>query len=148
MFSRVADEDALLISLDVPPNGHGFGYPHWRKKLFKSFARARQRIELVQADSHDLRTPHHIQKLLGDRELDLLFIDGDHSYEGVRKDYELYTPLVRKGGLIVFHDIVPCPPKRRCGVPQFWQEMKQLGQVTEFVSDWGQGGYGIGIMKK
>ncbi len=33
-----------------------------------------------------------------------LLIDGDHSYEGVRDDFELWSPLVAPGGLIVFHD--------------------------------------------
>jgi hypothetical protein len=34
----------------------------------------------------------------------LLFIDGDHRYEGVRRDFEMYSPLVGAGGLIAFHD--------------------------------------------
>ena len=37
--------------------------------------------------------------------LDLLFIDGDHSYDGVRADFELYGRLVRPGGLIALHDV-------------------------------------------
>ncbi len=54
-----------------------------------------------------------IQKLSGDpaaiaaasvREYDLLLIDGDHSYDGVRQDFENYAPLVRKGGIILFDD--------------------------------------------
>lgn len=43
--------------------------------------------------------------------IDILFIDGDHSYKGVIDDYNLYHPRVRKGGLIVFHDIFP----KKCG---------------------------------
>ena len=35
----------------------------------------------------------------------LLFIDGDHSYEGVKKDFEMWSPFVVKGGLIAFHDV-------------------------------------------
>ena len=37
---------------------------------------------------------------------DFLFIDGDHTVEGVTKDFLLYRPLVRKGGVIAFHDIL------------------------------------------
>jgi len=37
--------------------------------------------------------------------IDLLFIDGDHSYQAVKKDVELYFPLLKKGGAIIFHDI-------------------------------------------
>ena len=33
-----------------------------------------------------------------------LLIDADHSYEGVRRDFEAWSPLVAPGGLIVFHD--------------------------------------------
>lgn len=34
----------------------------------------------------------------------ILWIDGDHRYEGVKKDYELYAPFVSEGGIIAFHD--------------------------------------------
>lgn len=37
--------------------------------------------------------------------ISLLFIDGDHSYEGVKKDTLSWEPLVKKGGTIIFHDI-------------------------------------------
>jgi predicted O-methyltransferase YrrM len=59
------------------------------------------KIRLIQGDSHDKET----LKKVSDRKYDLLFIDGDHSFEGVKKDFEMYSPLVRKGGLVAFHDI-------------------------------------------
>ncbi len=37
-------------------------------------------------------------------QVDLLFIDGDHSYEGCRRDVDQYTPLVRPGGYFILHD--------------------------------------------
>lgn len=36
----------------------------------------------------------------------LLFIDGDHSYEGVKNDVDKYTPFVEIGGYVVMHDVV------------------------------------------
>jgi predicted O-methyltransferase YrrM len=36
--------------------------------------------------------------------INFLFIDGDHSIEGCRKDYELYARKIVKGGFIAFHD--------------------------------------------
>jgi len=36
--------------------------------------------------------------------IDLLFIDGDHSYEGVKLDFELYSKLVSPKGVIIIHD--------------------------------------------
>jgi len=37
-------------------------------------------------------------------DIDLLFIDGDHSYEACLADWRAYGPLVRKGGVVAFHD--------------------------------------------
>ena len=42
--------------------------------------------------------------ILGDKKLDMLFIDGDHSFEGVYADYHIYSSFVKKGGIIAFHD--------------------------------------------
>ena len=36
--------------------------------------------------------------------LDFLFIDGDHSYEGVKADWEVYKGFLRPGSIVVFHD--------------------------------------------
>jgi hypothetical protein len=35
---------------------------------------------------------------------DFIFIDGDHTYDGIKKDYELYFDKIKKNGLIFFHD--------------------------------------------
>jgi predicted O-methyltransferase YrrM len=39
-----------------------------------------------------------------DIKIDVLFIDGDHSYEGVKKDFELYSTLMSEKGIIIIHD--------------------------------------------
>jgi len=36
--------------------------------------------------------------------IDLLFIDGNHSYDSVKKDWELYSPLLISGSIVIFHD--------------------------------------------
>jgi len=36
--------------------------------------------------------------------IDFLFIDGDHSYEGVQTDWNLWTPLIGAGGIVALHD--------------------------------------------
>jgi predicted O-methyltransferase YrrM len=40
-----------------------------------------------------------------DGPVELLFIDGDHSYEGVRLDADLWLPKLVEGGLVMFHDV-------------------------------------------
>jgi predicted O-methyltransferase YrrM len=148
LLSRVAAEDALLISADLPEGRFGGGYPKWRGQLIQSFARGRQQVHLLAADSHSPETLRQIQQLLKSNPLDFLLIDGDHRYEGVKADFEMYSPLVRPGGLIAFHDIVPGPSDKVGGVPQFWQELKKTHSVREFVEDWNQKGYGLGLLTK
>lgn len=48
-----------------------------------------------------------------DRSIHLLFIDGDHSYEAVRSDFELFEPRVVSGGVIALHDVGVCAGPRR-----------------------------------
>lgn len=42
--------------------------------------------------------------VLQDIKIDFLFIDGDHTYEGVKKDFDLYSKLLSDNGIIVIHD--------------------------------------------
>ena len=52
-------------------------------------------------DTATLRKAHDLTK---NDPIDALFIDGDHSYEGILADWLLYHPLVKKGGIVGFHD--------------------------------------------
>lgn len=145
-FTRVASEDALLISLDLPGGPFGGGYPERMTSLLESFAVKRQRIHLIRADSHSDYTRKMVEDVLAGQKVDLLFIDGDHTYEGVRRDFEMYSPLVRKGGIIAFHDVCTGPKENVGGVPRFWDEIS-LGRDSESViKDLKQGGFGIGIL--
>jgi predicted O-methyltransferase YrrM len=145
LFTQVATPDALLISLDLPPSP-GCQYPAWREKLYRHFARGRQRIETLRGDSHSQQGLDLVRRQLAGRPLDLLFIDGDHSYDGVKKDFEMFSPLVPPTGIIGFHDIVDGPEIYVGGVPRFWRELKQTRPHLEFVKSWQQGGWGIGVL--
>jgi predicted O-methyltransferase YrrM len=101
-------------------------------------------------------TLRRVATLLGSEKVDLLFVDGDHSYEGVMADFQLYRSWIRPGGLVVFHDIVPAAETGAPtaghrwvgGVPRFWNEIKPQGARSwEFVENWTQGGFGIGVIE-
>jgi predicted O-methyltransferase YrrM len=102
----------------------------------------------LRADSHDAATLQLVQAMVGERGIDVLLIDGDHSYGGVKQDYAAYSPLVREGGLIAFHHIVPGREEYVGGVPSFWQSLSRASDVEEIVEDWEQGGFGIGLLRK
>ncbi len=67
------------------------------------------------------------------RQIDILFIDGDHSYEGVKRDWSLFSPFVQPFGVVIFHDtlwsIRPVAEYQRedMGVPRFVDELRAAG---------------------
>ncbi|MBU0660571.1 class I SAM-dependent methyltransferase [Patescibacteria group bacterium] len=149
LFTRVADASADIYSIDLPGGAFGGGYAFWKKRLYKAFARKEQTIHLIRANSHETKTKERLEKKLKGRQIDVLFIDGDHSYEGVKQDFELYQDLVRPGGLIGFHDVAKHTPERNCHVDQYWQEIKQkYSKQWEFIQKEDQGWGGIGLIQK
>jgi hypothetical protein len=58
----------------------------------------------------------------------------------------MYGPMVRKGGVIAFHDIVDGPSDAVGGVPRFWREARANRRCKEFIQDPRQGGFGIGVL--
>lgn len=124
LFSRVSHPNATIISIDLPGGPFGGGYPKWKTHFYKSFTCSRQRIHLIRGNSHDLSTIEKVEKILAGRKLDFLFIDGDHTYKDVKADFENYSKLVRPGGIIAFHDIVPHPQKPNVKSANFGMKLK------------------------
>jgi predicted O-methyltransferase YrrM len=65
--------------------------------------------------------------------IDILFIDGDHTFEGVRHDFEAFRPWLTARSLVVFHDTLweyePADTPRRpnIGVPQYLEQLRAEG---------------------
>ena len=147
LWSHIAAPNAHLIGLDtkISPEAE-----------FRIRARLGmgQSLHLIQADSHSPASKQQVLDTLNGSKLDFLFIDGDHEYEGVKQDWENYSPLVRGGGVVAFHDIVPDYESRfgrktrydSGGVHQLWGQIKSRCPHQEFVEDPEQNGYGIGVM--
>jgi|SRR5579859_3158479 len=101
--------------------------------------------EVLSLDSHDRWTMVELASRLNGRLVDVLFIDGDHTYEGVSSDFYLYAPLVRPGGLVCLHDICHHPTMPDVGVDRFWCELGgRKREIIEHPDNWG----GIGILEK
>jgi predicted O-methyltransferase YrrM len=147
LWTQAAADDAVLVSVDLPGGRFGGGYPACRAPFYRSFARAQQEINLVRADSHDPATFEEVRDRFGSEPIDFAFIDGDHTYEGARRDYEQYGPLVRPGGIIAFHDILPRPAESGIEVARLWEELRPRYEVREFIgSREGERPIGIGVV--
>lgn len=62
-------------------------------------------------DANTARWAHHIEKCKGSsgeipwqRPIDMLFIDGDHSYEALARDLSRFVPYVKSSGIVALHD--------------------------------------------
>lgn len=145
-FSQALPDVELMIGIDLFVKG--------RYRL-RHFGRPGQRLCYLDGSSHTEAMVSRVRSVLAGRKLDFLFIDGDHSFAGVRKDFLNYRAFVREGGTIAFHDI--CPDYltrygRETGnlagqVPVFWQDLKNLYPHEEFVQSRDQDAFGIGAIR-
>lgn len=63
-----------------------------------------KRMTFLIGDSHSSDIIEQTKQLIGNHDIDLLFIDGAHDYTDTRQDFDNYAPFVQHGGMIVFHD--------------------------------------------
>ncbi|MES2395658.1 MAG: class I SAM-dependent methyltransferase [Bacteroidota bacterium] len=75
-------------------------------------------------------TDVYFNQLSKTAKFDVIFIDADHSYEGVKKDYDNSLNHINKGGLIIFHDVNSdaCP-----GIKRIWSDVKKQYRHWEFI---------------
>lgn len=145
LWSQISDPKATLISIDLPYGKFGGGYHFWKIPFYKSFTRRDQNISLLRCDSHKIPTLKQVKNILNGQKIDFLFIDGDHTELGVTKDFNLYKDLVKKGGIIAFHDIAPHDAKlSACAVDCFWKKIKNKYKSEEIIENISQGWAGIG----
>lgn len=98
---------------------------------------------LIEGDSTSAETIAQVTQRLPNG-VDWLFIDGDHSYNGVLADFNNYAPLLNKGGVLALHDI---NPQAEAQVDRLWQQIQRTGATTrEIIADPNSQGSGIGIV--
>jgi hypothetical protein len=147
IWCALSDPRAVLASIDLPGGIHGGGYPRWKSLVYRRFAQPKQSLHLLRMDSHLSSTRDYLKTMLLPEGIDFLFIDGDHTYEGVKADFEMYSPLVRPGGLVAFHDICIHRSELNCNVDKFWREIRTKYKTWEFIENPNQGVYGIGVLE-
>ena len=116
MWQHMLPEDGIVIAVDFGLAPHS-GCVDW--------ASGSPPIKLITEDSHSPSTILQVQHVVDELgSFDAIFIDGDHSYEGVKADYDNYVPMVRSGGMVAFHDHGHGP------ILKFWNELQVPGKVV------------------
>jgi len=111
-FAKVFRNGTRILALD-DQHINADKYDSWNSK-----------IKYIKADSTD----KNIQKKIKDEwgYFDFIFIDGDHSYEGVKSDWEFALTLYPK--IVALHDITAHPNR---DVLRLWRKIQWKGFVTQ-----------------
>ena len=118
--SRKQYLDMLEMAVDEDPDNARMLY-YYARELFYN----QNKEHFIYGSSVDLDT---INKAKQFGEFDAVFIDGNHSYEYVKLDWQNYSPLVKKGGIVSFHDA--CLDAERYGTPKV---LKEIGNEISLI---------------
>lgn len=117
--------------------GEAFWANHDPKKHFSAF-------DLNKYIKTYVMTSQHFAKKYK-KKYEYIFIDADHSYQGVKNDFKLFWPRLTSGGIMGFHDITlkGLHNGSEYGVWKLWQELKKENQFS-FIN----GDNAIGFIQK
>lgn len=151
LWCQLASSDGKIISVDIPDERISREQIENENRYLAAYAKDGQSTFFIREDSHLDSTEEKVVETLGNEQLDILFIDGDHYLEGVTMDFERYKKYVKKEGLIVFHDIVK-HTVTYSQVDILWNNLKSAyKEWYEFIDEedddrgWGPWG-GIGVL--
>lgn len=104
-FGRLMPKNSKLIAIDLPngPWGH-VNSEISLKSIADTLNSEGYNVELIFGDSKSKEIEDKLVSSLNNQQIDILFIDGDHSLLGVASDINVYTKYVKKDGIVIFHD--------------------------------------------
>jgi cephalosporin hydroxylase len=140
IWAHLASECVITCDLNGSPRFSSF------LESFPPPASTCHVVALV-GDSHSPSFATHVKQELAGRPIDFLFIDGDHTEQGVEQEHKTYGPWVRPGGVIAFHDIVERQPRESNQVQHYWRRIRAQHSTLEFVENRDQTGFGIGVIR-
>jgi len=140
-----ASNPGIRISVDLT---HGeFGTNNFDEKKRNSILSGYPgECYFISGSSQDKSNLMKVEEYLAGKTLDFLFIDGDHTEEGVTKDFLMYKHLVKKDGWIGFHDIKDSQfhHSHNCFVDKLWKKLS--GDKLEYIDN-SNGFGGIGFIQ-
>lgn len=136
-------EGSTGVAVDFP--GGNFGDDESPPILLAAIKRLKAKRRNVSCIFGPSTAPEVYERVKAQAPYDAVFIDGDHRYEAVKRDFELYAPL---GRIVILHDIAaPASVASRTGVrvevPKFWAEIRDKWPNRELVEPGTLMGIGI-----
>lgn len=110
VWEQIVRPNDLVISVDIRDD---------LDRIIWNYKNSDRNIRLISGDTLDKNTTKLVKQSLEGKEVDFLLIDAGHSYECVSNDFVEYSPFVRRGGLIGFHDL-----NDMSNVGKFFDELK------------------------
>lgn len=147
---RSLPKGSVGLAVDLP--GGAWGTERSKLALNHAIFKLRTegyRVNKMFVDSQKRSTLQAVQNVMKLRNLskfDAVLIDGDHRYEGVKRDWELYGDL---SPIVAFHDIVghdqttKTPKRLPVEVPRLWAELREQHQFVEYVDEGSKMGIGV-----
>jgi hypothetical protein len=104
------------------PDKHWGGIGFWRKHDPQVHF---QQIGVEHYITTHVMTTNQFANKINNKKYQYIYVDGDHSYDGVKKDYDLFWSHLSDDGFMAFHDIEAKGylDKGKFGVHTFWQEV-------------------------
>lgn len=122
-------EDGVLFAIDPFPRGR-LGVSFQQSIAHREVGKIRRgKVKWIRAGGREALL---LAEEEGMSSVDFIFIDGDHSFEGLREDWELWAPTIRGGGIVALHDSCSTPERdiETAGSVIFTRE--QILQDTRF----------------
>jgi cephalosporin hydroxylase len=130
LWTRISAPGALIVSIDKPGEVGSVGRP--TLSLYRRFGRERGiQIFTIAADSHCESAQRQLRRILGERKVDFLFIDGDHRYEGVKADFYGYQAYLGPHSIVALHDVAMPHTHPEIQVGRFWSEIQDQKLITQ-----------------
>lgn len=135
---------STIISIDLPNSAWGIPNSELTlNKVCKKLIAEGYDVYQILANSQSRNTKKRILDILNNRNLDALFVDGDHTLKAVTSDWDNYSPLVKQNGIIAFHDIAHSADDTGVEVGQIWSKLAKSHIHLEIIFE-----HGIGILWK
>lgn len=133
---------STIIAIDLPNSA--WGIEGSETKLAETCDRLKaEGYECFQilSDSRDPKTIDELIATLKGRKIDALFLDGDHSFAGIKADWDNYFQFIRVGGMVGFHDVREDDRYPKVQVAAVWNDLKKEYPHLEVIFE-----HGIGIL--